>query len=671
ARTGGNPFFVVELISKDPGILPETVRDTILARAALLSGPARDALDAAAVLGRAADVDAILSVGGCDLAAVDECVRAGLLVGDHQQQSFRHDLSREAVDGALTPLRRRQLHARALDALSGDADTVQLAHHAIGAADSARVIDLAPRAAEQCVALGAFREAANLYGSALEYASNDDAALRLRLLEGRALTCERVERLDDAIVAGQEMVARLTESGDERALGVWEGWLGGVCRCAGRSDDAWRLLRGAAARLEPLGETVEFARVLGLLGQHQMVSSQSADAVATTRRAIAIAERLEAEEVVVHALDSCGTAMACLNDEAGLDVLADALDRAKRGAIHHEVTRTTLNLAEAMLIRYRPAAALGPLDHGIAVASERELRFNRNGLLNARARALFLLGRWDDAVADVHAVLREIDLSNVNRSAALSHLGAIRSRRGDPDAATVLHEALELALPYGEMQIAFPILAAQAERAWVAGDHAGASGPIEAALEFYVEHPEPWFIGELAVWCHRTGLDWTPPESPATQFALMLEGDARGAANAWLTLGCPYESADALAESVDVADVREALAALTEIGARPRAQQVARRLRDLGVRDLPRGPRATTRSNPAGLTAREVEVAGLVADGLANAEIAQRLVLSAKTVDHHVSSILSKLAVATRRDVAKAAAALGVDLKDGVNRAPT
>jgi DNA-binding NarL/FixJ family response regulator len=151
----------------------------------------------------------------------------------------------------------------------------------------------------------------------------------------------------------------------------------------------------------------------------------------------------------------------------------------------------------------------------------------------------------------------------------------------------------------------------------------------------------------------------------------MLEGDARGAANAWLTLGCPYESADALAESVDVADVREALAALTEIGARPRAQQVARRLRDLGVRDLPRGPRATTRSNPAGLTAREVEVAGLVADGLANAEIAQRLVLSAKTVDHHVSSILSKLAVATRRDVAKAAAALGVDLKDGVNRAPT
>ncbi len=143
----------------------------------------------------------------------------------------------------------------------------------------------------------------------------------------------------------------------------------------------------------------------------------------------------------------------------------------------------------------------------------------------------------------------------------------------------------------------------------------------------------------------------------------MLSGNARDAADAWAKLGCVYEAADALGDGDDVTDLREAFDQLTELGARPRAQQVARKLRELGVRDVPRGPRRTTRSNPAGLTTREIEVAGLIADGLANSEIAQRLVLSRKTVDHHVSSILSKLAVPSRAQVARAALALGIDLK--------
>lgn len=665
ARTGGNPFFVVELLTEGSGALPATVRDTIVGRAAQLSGTARDALDAAAVLGRNPRVELIQVIADCGVEAIDECVRAGLLVGDHAHQSFRHDLARDAIDAALTPLRKRQLHGRALDALSGDTDIVQLAHHAIGAGDSRRIVDLAGRAGDHCVALGAFREAANLYGSALAHTDEAEPSTRMHLLEGCAITCERIERFEQAIAAGEELVERLAASADHRAQAGWECWLGGVYRVAGRATDAWRMLQHAVNRLEPMGESVELARALALLGQHQMVSSRSAEAVVTTRRALALAEHFEAEEIAVHALDSCGTAMACLGEDEGLDVLAAALDRAKRAGIHHEVTRTSVNLSEALLSRHRPADALGPIDDGLAVASERELRFNRNGLLNARARTLFLLGRWDDATADLRAVLAESDLSDANRSQALLHLGSIRARRGDPNAFDLLDESLDLARPYAEMQMLVPIVAARAEAAWLSGDTPGAARELSAALPFCMNHPEPWYAGDIALWCQRTGVEWTPsPDLPA-RFALQLIGDARRAADAWTEVGCVYEAADALGDSSDVTHLRQALVALTEMGARPRARQVARKLRELGVRDVPRGPRATTRSNAAGLTTREIEVAGLLASGLANSEIAERLVLSPKTVDHHVSSILSKLAVPSRRHVADAVSGLGLDLKDG------
>jgi len=262
-------------------------------------------------------------------------------------------------------------------------------------------------------------------------------------------------------------------------------------------------------------------------------------------------------------------------------------------------------------------------------------------------------------------VLSEVDLSAANRSQALLQIGSIRARRGDPNAFEALDESLALARPFAEMQLLVPILVARAEAAWLAGDDAAAAREIAEAVPYYVDHAEQWLIGDVALWCHRLGVDWTPPLPLAERFLAVLDGDCRRASRLWEERGCVYEAADALAESEDVDDLRDAFDRLTELGARPRMQQVTRALRGQGVRDLPRGPRSTTRSNPAGLTTREIEVAALLAEGLANTEIAERLVLSPKTVDHHVSAILSKLAVSSRRHVAKAASALGLDLKDG------
>jgi DNA-binding CsgD family transcriptional regulator len=150
------------------------------------------------------------------------------------------------------------------------------------------------------------------------------------------------------------------------------------------------------------------------------------------------------------------------------------------------------------------------------------------------------------------------------------------------------------------------------------------------------------------------------PDDPEP-YARAIAGDWRGAAAAWERIGFPYERADVLCDADDDDEARlEALAIFDAMGAARAAARLRRRLRADGVRRIPRGPRAATRAAPGGLTPREAEVLALLAEGVTNAEIAQALVISPKTVDHHVSAVLGKLGVASRREAGAAAARLGL-----------
>jgi len=96
------------------------------------------------------------------------------------------------------------------------------------------------------------------------------------------------------------------------------------------------------------------------------------------------------------------------------------------------------------------------------------------------------------------------------------------------------------------------------------------------------------------------------------------------------------------------------------LGAGPLETIVRKRLRERNVRGVPRGPRETTRGNPAGLSEKEFEVLVLLAEGCSNSKIASRLHRSTKTVDHHVSAILAKLEVHSRAEAITAAFGLGI-----------
>jgi DNA-binding CsgD family transcriptional regulator len=152
------------------------------------------------------------------------------------------------------------------------------------------------------------------------------------------------------------------------------------------------------------------------------------------------------------------------------------------------------------------------------------------------------------------------------------------------------------------------------------------------------------------------------PELPtvaARPYRLLMTGQWRGAAQAWEKMGCAYEQAEALAHGDDEATA-QALRLLDGLGASQTARRLRRQLRRRGRLRIPRGPSRTTSANPAGLTSRQLEVLALLAEDLSNAEIAARLSLSSRTVDHHVSAVLGKLAVSSRRQAAAAARRLGV-----------
>jgi DNA-binding CsgD family transcriptional regulator len=230
-----------------------------------------------------------------------------------------------------------------------------------------------------------------------------------------------------------------------------------------------------------------------------------------------------------------------------------------------------------------------------------------------------------------------------------------------------VRELWRVAETCGLLQHIAPAASALAEHAELTGEWDAAVPPLRTTRALAGRLGMPQVADEAGYWLCRAG-DLDPGElgvdDGTDPYVLRGRGDWRAAAARWEQLGCPFERAAALADADDEEVLLAVVTLADDLGAAPLAARVRRRLRAQGRKGVPRGPQPATRANPAGLTARQVDVLELIGEGLTDAEIAQRLVLSVKTVNHHVAAILAKLGVDNRRDAARrypAAAGSGGD----------
>jgi DNA-binding CsgD family transcriptional regulator/tetratricopeptide (TPR) repeat protein len=657
-RTGGNPFYVTEVIAAGSGQVPATVHDAVLARVSGLSQAGRDVVAAAAVLGWHAELGLLAEVSGRPLAAVDDCLHRGVLVTDGDTVSFRHELARLAVERSLPQAQRAHLHARALLQLTarGSGEHRRLAYHAAGCGDRAVVLHHAPLAAARAARLGAHREAAEQFQLALRH-HDQPGHRRAVLLEQLSYECYLTGQLETARATRLEALEIHQQENHALAAGTSQRWLSRLSWMVGHNVDSERYAASAVATLEPLGPGRELAMAYSNLSQLRMHACDTAGAVRWGGKAIKLARQLGDRDTQTHALNNIGTALWLGGDIAGGRArLAQSLDLALADDAHEHAARAYTNLGETGVITRTFGEADRYLRAGIAYCADHDLDPWRLNMTASLARSLVEQGRYAAAEQHLADILRYSDLSPLTRVVALAVTGALAARRGDDNAAA-LDEALRIAIQTDAELVL--VAAARAETAWIAGRLPDVAAEVNRAWAFAVAHPLPWELGELSWWLHVAGEHRQAPIPLARPFALMLAGEHGAAATEWRGLGCPLWQAYALARSPQVREAQECMDVLDRLGGVAVRRAV---LRDRHARSLPvpRGPRPASRTNPCGLTAREIEVLGLLADGLSYAEVAQRLFLSEKTVGHHVSAVLRKLGEPTRSRAVAAAVRQGI-----------
>ncbi|WP_439656432.1 BTAD domain-containing putative transcriptional regulator [Lentzea sp. HUAS TT2] len=588
AVTGGNPFFVTEVLAAGHlGRVPPTVADAVLARLHRLDDAGQEALAQLAVVPSAVEqwlLEALLPEG---VAAVVTAERHGLLTVTPDRTGFRHELIRRTVVDALPVARRVELNGRVLAALvaRGDTDLARVVHHAAEAGDTGAIVRYGPMAAEAASRAGSHREAAAHLRLVLRQQTPLDPERRAGLLGRYAIENSVIGDMGPAVEAQREAVALRRGLGDARALGADLVWLSRICWQAGMPELTHQTAEEATALLESAGDDRMLARALTHQSALWSIVYRSKESLVLGERAIALARATGDQETLAHALTSVGTAQADLGLTEAWTTLAEARRVTLASGSVSDFCRYTVNVVEILLWEFRLDEAMACVATALEMADDAEELRYLHRMYTIRATVAVETGEWDRAAADAELVAGVRPPANPpTLCPALVALGRVRVRRGLPGGEEALAEAWDLAHRTGELQNIGPVAVARAEAEWLRGEEIAV-----AVLEPL--HAEASRLGvralaaELAWWLRVAGRP--VPDDSGLPHALLATGRWCEAAKTWQQAGCDYWCAVALLESDDPGDLAEALAVFEGLGARPLVARVRERLRAVSPRCVP------------------------------------------------------------------------------------
>jgi DNA-binding CsgD family transcriptional regulator/tetratricopeptide (TPR) repeat protein len=648
--SGGNPFYVNEILaSYSPGI-PDNIKDSILSVYNRQDEKTKRIWEILSILPTGLESKFLQKTEPDYAPAIEKSLDSKILILKEGRLSFKHELYRRTLEASLSPLVRVALNRRILVVLREHFDehqeTERIIHHAKNANEYDIVVQFAPIAARQAASVGAHTEASRLYLSAIEYYQGDEKDLLIQLYESYAYECYLTNQIREAIIYIGRSLNLWKQKNDVGQIGNCLRFLSRLWWYDGNRKNAESYASQAIEMLDPQPSSRAKAMAYSNMSQLKMLSDEAADCLFWGEKAIVIARELDDKETLSHAMNNIGTVQTHRPStmEKGLAILRESLAIALENGYHEHVARAYTNLGFSSVTSRNYAAAAASLDAGIRYCEERDLDSWSAYMLSVKARLKLETGCWKEAENIADILLKNEHQSSVIRIGALAVAATLRIRRGDPDALPLLLEAKTRAFQARELQRIVPALSALLEYEWITGQRCIEEELLNRAIGMTGHSENAWENHEFAFWLAKArcrSLPLSPENAPG----------------AWDH--CPYERALILFEGDDD-DKRRAIGIVQGMGAQAVYEKMKLEMRSSGIKSIPRGIRKTTQANPALLTDRELEVLFCLHKGMQNEEIAGRLFISAKTVDHHISSILYKLESKSRVKAVQEAVRMGI-----------
>jgi predicted ATPase/DNA-binding CsgD family transcriptional regulator len=668
--TGGNPFFVAELLANshyNNHTIPASIRDAVNGRVQQLG---RDELELLQVLSLIpysipnSLIKELFDENGESFAMA--CVARKLLLCDHNSIfRFKHELVRLAILENQPAPQIKFTHNRILECLETlpiPNNLAWLVHHAQGALDADRVLKYAPIAALKAAELGAHKEAASFYSKALNFIEYADPELAASLHESWAYEVGLTTHMQQSVIDARRHAISLWRALDRQdKVGENLRFLSRLYWYQGQAEKAEQYANQAIKTFESLPVSSELAMAYSLRSQLDMLNDRTQDAIRWGNKALELAEQFSNAIVKVHALNNIGTALLMHGDAKGEEKLLQSLAISEQHGLHEDVARFYTNFSDYCIRFKKLEMAENMTKKGIQYDIAHDLDSWTYYLVGLQAQLRQEQGRLVDAQTIAAGVQRIKNQTLLMKLPALIVLARVNLRLGAANSVELLISAFNDAQSTNEFQYIIPARLGLIEHFWLNANNNIEVVEVKEHIDWFNQlQPNVlniWQLGELLTWKKRLGLD-IPQAQIATLpicYRLELEGKTEDACAAWLGMGMPFNAAMCLLFDKGQQRQKSFLQAwqlFEKMQAKGIQQWIRKTAINEGFADLlpkfRRGPYAKTRQHPIGLTNKEQQVLKLLVTGASNQDIAETLSRSNRTIENHVSSILSKLNVENR-----------------------